>query len=599
MSAFFICVPQRDKGYGDTTKTTYFSLYSLFLCVKFFINLLQMLKQLHISNYAIIDEINIDFSAKLNVITGETGAGKSILMGALSLILGDRADTTVLMNREKKCFVEGVFAIENKKDVRRFLKENDLDADEELVIRREISTNGKSRAFVNDTPINLVQLRILSGMLVDLHQQFDTLELGESDFQREVLDALANNFDLLNEYQSSFKKLSIAKKELLLLQQQKAQFNKEFDYNKFLFDELKEMGLKENELEDLDGELKLLSNSEDIKSVLSKVYFDLKESELPIVQQLKVSVNQLQPFSNYHHSLPELLQRLQSAQIELQDIASEIESINDSVNYDPKRIEEINERISSGYKLLKKHGAQNTNELIGIKNNLEGKLQAVLNIDESIAVKERETSQLLQQSKQQAESISKRRLQQAKPLERKVNKLLVQVGMPNALLKVELQQQELNIFGMDAVEFLFNANMPAGQEDKSNRFETIGKVASGGELSRLMLCIKSLVAQSIDLATLIFDEIDTGISGEAAKQVGVILKGLSLQRQIICITHQPQIAGKADAHYFVYKEIKNNAVKTNLRILTQDERITAIAKMLSGEKPTAAALENAREMVMN
>jgi DNA repair protein RecN (Recombination protein N) len=599
MSAFFICVPQRDKGYGDTTKTTYFSLYSLFLCVKFFINLLQMLKQLHISNYAIIDEINIDFSAKLNVITGETGAGKSILMGALSLILGDRADTTVLMNREKKCFVEGVFAIENKKDVRRFLKENDLDADEELVIRREISTNGKSRAFVNDTPINLVQLRILSGMLVDLHQQFDTLELGESDFQREVLDALANNFDLLNEYQSSFKKLSIAKKELLLLQQQKAQFNKEFDYNKFLFDELKEMGLKENELEDLDGELKLLSNSEDIKSVLSKVYFDLKESELPIVQQLKVSVNQLQPFSNYHHSLPELLQRLQSAQIELQDIASEIERINDNVNYDPKRIEEINERISSGYKLLKKHGAQNTNELIGIKNNFEEKLQAVLNIDESIAAKEGETNQLLQQSKQQAEIISKRRLQQAKPLEGRVNKLLVQVGMPNALLKVELQPQKLDIFGMDAVEFLFDANLPAGQAGKSSRFEPIRKVASGGELSRLMLCIKSLVAQSIDLATLIFDEIDTGISGEAAKQVGIILKGLSLQRQIICITHQPQIAGKADAHYFVYKEIKNNAVKTNLRLLTQDERITAIAKMLSGEKPTAAALENAREMVMN
>jgi len=558
-----------------------------------------MLKQLHISNYAIIDEINIDFSAKLNVITGETGAGKSILMGALSLILGDRADTTVLMNREKKCFVEGVFAVENKKDVRHFLKENDLDADEELVIRREIAANGKSRAFVNDTPVNLLQLRLLSSMLVDLHQQFDTLELGESDFQREVLDALANNFDLLHEYHSSFKRLSIAKKELLSLQEQKAQFNKEFDYNKFLYDELQEIGLKENELEDLDSELKLLSNSEDIKSALSKAYFDLKESELPIVHQLKASVNQLQPFSNYHHSLPELLQRLQSAQIELQDIASEIESINDSVNYDPKRIEEINERISSGYKLLKKHGAQNTNELIGIKNNLEGKLQAVLNIDESIAVKERETSQLLQQSKQQAESISKRRLQQAKPLERKVNKLLVQVGMPNALLKVELQQQELNIFGMDAVEFLFNANMPAGQEDKSNRFETIGKVASGGELSRLMLCIKSLVAQSIDLATLIFDEIDTGISGEAAKQVGVILKGLSLQRQIICITHQPQIAGKADAHYFVYKEIKNNAVKTNLRILTQDERITAIAKMLSGEKPTAAALENAREMVMN
>jgi DNA repair protein RecN (Recombination protein N) len=551
-----------------------------------------MLKQLHISNYAIIDEINIDFSGKLNVITGETGAGKSILMGALSLILGDRADTTVLMNREKKCFVEGVFAVKTKNEARKFLKENELDADDELVIRREIATNGKSRAFVNDTPVNLVQLRVLSSMLVDLHQQFDTLELGESDFQRDVLDALAGNFDLLNEYQAIFKKLSVAQKELLALQEQKAQFNKEFDYNKFLFDELQELGLKENELEELDNELKLLSNSEDIKTALSKAYFDLKESELPVVQQLKLSVNQLQPFASYHRGLPEILQRLQSSQIELQDIASEIESINDSVNYDPKRIEEINERISSGYKLLKKHSAKNTSELIAIKDSLESKLQAVFNIDENIAAKEKETSQLLQQSKNQAEIISGKRKNQAKPLEDQVNTLLAQVGMPNARIKVELQQAALNIYGMDEVEFLFDAN-------KSNRFEPIRKVASGGELSRLMLCIKSLVAQSMDLATLIFDEIDTGISGEAAKQVGIILKGLSQQRQVICITHQPQIAGKADAHYFVYKEIKNDAVKTNLRILTQDERITAIAKMLSGERPTAAALENAREMVMN
>ena len=308
------------------------------------------------------------------------------------------------------------------------------------------------------------------------------------------------------------------------------------------------------------------------------------------MQQLKLFINQLQPFSSYHRSLPELLQRLQSAQIELQDIASEIDNINDGVNYDPKKIEEINERISSGYKLMKKHGAQTTNELLAIKNNLEIKLQAVLNIDESILLKEKETEKLLQNAKQQAETISKRRQQQLKPLEEKVNKLLTQVGMPNARLKTQSTQTELNFFGIDEIEFLFDAN-------KSNRFEPIRKVASGGELSRLMLSIKSLVAQSIDLATLIFDEIDTGISGEAAKQVGIILKKLSQQRQIICITHQPQIAGKADAHYFVYKEIKNDAVKTNLRLLTQDERITAIAKMLSGEKPTSAALENARELL--
>jgi DNA repair protein RecN (Recombination protein N) len=551
-----------------------------------------MLKQLHIINYAIIDEINIDFSGKLNVITGETGAGKSILMGALSLILGDRADTSALLNREKKCFIEGTFIIENKNAAKEFLKENDLDAEDELVIRREINANGKSRAFVNDTPVNLDQLRHLSSLLVDLHRQFDTLELGESDFQREVLDALAAHNDLLNDYTKTFFQLSVLKKELAALQEQKTQFNKEFDYNKFLFDELDEAGFSENELENLEAELKLLNNSEGIKSALSKVYTDLKEGEQPVVQQLKILLNQLQIFSSYHPDLPALLQRLQSSQIELQDIADEVEHINDHINHDPQRIEDINQKISYGYKLLKKHGVQTTNQLIEIKHQLEKKLQAVLNIEENISAKEKEINKLFQQANQKANLISKNRQSKTKFLEAKVNELLKQVGMPNARLKAQLQQGELNNFGMDTIDFLFDAN-------KSNRFEPIRKVASGGELSRLMLCIKSLVAQSIDLAALIFDEIDTGISGEAARQVGIILKGLSKQRQVICITHQPQIAGKADAHYFVYKEIKGDAIKTNIRLLTQDERITNIAKMLSGEKPTAAALENAREMIMN
>ena len=551
-----------------------------------------MLKQLHIINYAIIDEISIDFSGKLNVITGETGAGKSILMGALSLILGDRADTSALLNRAKKCFIEGTFIIENKNAAKTFLKENDLDADDELVIRREIAANGKSRAFINDTPVNLDQLRVLSSLLVDLHRQFDTLELGESDFQREVLDALAAHNDLLNDYKKTFLQLSFLRKELIALIDQKTQFNKESDYNKFLFDELNDANFTDNELENAEAELKLLNNSEGIKSALSKVYADLKEGEQPVVQQLKISLNQLQNFSSYHANLPALLMRLQSAQIELQDIADEVEHINDNVNHDPQRIEEINQKISSGYKLLKKHGVKTTNELIELKNLLEEKLQAVLNIDETIASKEKQLNKLFHLANQKAGLISKNRKSKIKFLEEKVNALLIQVGMPNARLKVQLLEGDLSVYGMDTIDFLFDAN-------KSQRFEPIRKVASGGELSRLMLCIKSLVAQSIDLATLIFDEIDTGISGEAARQVGIILKGLSQQRQVICITHQPQIAGKADAHYFVYKEIKGDAIKTNIRILTQDERITNIAKMLSGEKPTAAALENAREMIMN
>ena len=311
------------------------------------------------------------------------------------------------------------------------------------------------------------------------------------------------------------------------------------------------------------------------------------------MQQLKISLNQLQPFASYHPGLPVLLERLQSTQIELQDIAGEVESINDHIHYDPQRIEEINGKISAGYRLLKKHGVKTTNELIAIKNELEQKLQAVLNIAERITAKEKETDSTRQQAEKKAAAISKNRQLQVKPLEEKVNRLLHQVGMPNARLKVQLEQVELNDFGKwIPPPFFSDAN-------KSNRFEPLRKVASGGELSRLMLCIKSLVAQSIDLPTLIFDEIDSGISGEAARQVGIILKGLSQQRQVLCITHQPQIAGKADAHYFVFKEIKGEAIKTNIRILTQNERITAIAQMLSGEKPTAAALENAREMVMN
>jgi len=560
-----------------------------------------MLQKLHIQNYAIIDEIEIDFSAKLNIITGETGAGKSILMGALSLILGERADSAALLNRDKKCIIEGYFITTGKKDIQQFFTANDLDAEEVLVIRREIGVNGKSRAFVNDTPVNLEQLRQLSAMLVDLHQQFDTLALGETDFQREVLDALAGNAMLLQQYQLVYHEWQQGSKALLALQEQKTQFAAVYDYNKFLYDELEEAAFKENELEELDSELKLLSNAEGIKGALSAVSYELNEGEQPLVQQLKRSLQQLQPYASYHAALPDLLQRLQSAQIELTDIAGEIEHINDHVQYDPKRIEQISDRIAVGYKLLKKHNVKNTAELLEVQAQFSDKLQAVLNIDEAIALKEKETQVLFISAQDKADRLSANRKKQTKPLEEKVNALLRQVGMPNARLRAEMQNitAALSEYGSDKIDFLFNANLPAGEAIKSNRFEPIRKVASGGELSRLMLCIKSLVAQSLDLPTLIFDEIDTGISGEAAKQVGIIMKALAAQRQVISITHQPQIAGKADAHFFVYKEIKADAIKTNIRLLTQDERITTIARMLSGEKPTAAALENAREMLMN
>ncbi|MDI9366262.1 MAG: DNA repair protein RecN, partial [Flavobacterium sp.] len=551
-----------------------------------------MLKKLHIQNYAIIDEIDIQFSNQLNIITGETGAGKSILMGALSLILGERADSSALKVNDKKCVIEGFFSIVGKPAIEQFLKDNELDIEEELVVRREIAVSGKSRAFVNDTPTTLQQLKALASLLVDLHRQFDTLELGDEDFQREVIDALANNHDLLQTYQTQYRQWLQATKTLQELQAQKAAFNKELDYHQFLYDELEEVSLQENELEDLDVELNLLSNSEGIKTALTKTYFDLKENEQPIVVSLKQLINLLSTYTAFHHDLPSVIERLQSAHIELQDIAEEVERINDIINFDEKRTEFINERLAVGYKLLKKHGVKSTAEILTIKADLQKKLQAVLNIDDAILQKEKVVAQLLEQATKTAETLAARRLQQVTPLEINVNHLLHQVGMPNAKLKVQIKDTALNLYGKNEIELLFDAN-------KSNRFEPIRKVASGGELSRLMLCIKSLVAKSMDLPTMIFDEIDTGISGEAAKQVGAIMKDLATNRQIICITHQPQIAGKANAHYFVYKEIKGEAVKTNIRLLLLDERITAIAQMLSGEKPTAAALENAKEMVMN
>jgi DNA repair protein RecN (Recombination protein N) len=433
-------------------------------------------------------------------------------------------------------------------------------------------------------------LKELASLLVDLHQQFDTLELGDTDFQREVLDGLADNDALLNEYCEQFHQWQQHKQELQKLQQQKTDFNKEFDYQQFLFNELSEASFKENELEELDNELQLLSNAEGIKTALSKVYLELSENEQPVVVTLKHAANQLHNFHSYHPDLANVIERLRSAQIELQDIADEVERINNSVHYDEKRIDFINDRLATGYKLLKKHSVQTTNELLQIRSALEEKLEAVLNIDETIAAKEKQVQQWFDRANKTAITISEKRKTQIPSFEKHVNQLLIQVGMSNARLKVQLRETALQEFGKDEIEFLFDAN-------KSNRFEPVRKVASGGELSRLMLCIKSLVAESIDLPTMIFDEIDTGISGEAAKQVGIIMKKLAMKRQVISITHQPQIAGKADAHFFVYKEAKNGSVKTNIRLLDTDERITAIAQMLSGEKPTAAALENAREMV--
>lgn len=551
-----------------------------------------MLQKLHIQNYAIIDELDIAWGNHLDIITGETGAGKSILLGALSLILGERADSTALYNKEKKLVVEGWFAAEENKAVQKFLARNELDNDEQLCIRREVSVNGKSRAFVNDTPVTLTQLQQLAGMLVDLHQQFDTQELGSQNFQREVIDLFAGNHSLLSKYEQSFRQYTQSRKELDRLLNEQLQAQKEMDYHRFLFEELNEAGFAENEIEQLDAELKLLSNAENIKSVLDQMYAVLQEGEDPLAQRVKQLQQSARSITGYHAEMETIAARLQAAQIELQDIAGELERINDRIAWNPERIQIVNDRLALGYKLFKKHNVQDTASLLQIFHELEEKIGNVLQLDSRIATLEKETEELLANTTSLAKKLHEAREKQLQPFSRQVNELLKQVGMPNAKISIMLSECALNEWGADAIEFLFDAN-------SSGRFEPLRKVASGGELSRLMLCIKSLVAGKIQLPTLIFDEIDTGISGEAARRVALIMKELAARHQVICITHQAQIAARADAHYFVYKEIKGDRIVTGIRQLSHDERITTIAKMLSGEQPTAAALENAREMVGN
>ena len=549
-----------------------------------------MLQKLFIQNYVLIDSVTIEPNAHLNIITGETGAGKSILMGALNLILGERADSNVLINPDKKCVIEGSFITENNAAVSNFLKENELDIDTILLLRREIAPNGKSRAFINDTPVSLQQLKALGNLLVDLHQQFDTLDLAKADFQRQVIDALAQLNDTLKQYQSIYKSWQSNTQHLQQLQNQKEQFEKEADYNRFLLEELTALQLIPNELENLDQELKLLSNSEGIKAALNGVVELLMESEQPIIQQLKQMMQQLQAYQNMHTDLPSIIERLTAAHIELKDIANEVNRLNDHISFDVNRIAEIEERLAAGYKLLKKHNVSNTNALLELQEQLTHRLNEVLAIDDNIIALQQKVLAQKNEVIALAEKISAARKKAIPPFQQQVNNLLKQVGMPNARILVQLQPMQPGEFGADEIEFLFDAN-------NTNKFESLKKVASGGELSRLMLCIKSLVAQYIDLPTLIFDEIDTGISGEAAKQVGIIMKQLAGKRQIICITHQPQMAGKADAHFFVYKETDKATTKTQIRLLNKEERIMAIAQMLGGEQPGAAAVQTAKEMM--
>jgi DNA repair protein RecN (Recombination protein N) len=549
-----------------------------------------MLIKLEIQNYILIDHLSIDLSNQLSVITGETGAGKSIIMGALGLILGDRADSTVCREASKKCFIEGIFKLTDAKIYTSFFEENEIELNDELIIRREINAQGKSRAFINDTPVTLTILKDLTSKLVDLHQQFDTMALGDTDFQRTVIDALASTQKELAEYQGSYTKWKENEKKLQSLITQKEDFEKTESYKQHLHEELAGLQLQENELENLDQELKFLENAVGIKSQLASSIQILDHSDNPIVQQLKQMGHNLESIVKWQPNFTSIVSRLKAAQIEIADIASDLSSWQDKIDFDDKKIATIQERLSLGYNLLKKHKVQTTAELLSIATQLAKDLSEVLNLNDQIS----ELSSLVKKLEKEvitaAAGLTAKREKQMTPLTNNVNKLLHQVGMPNAKIKVTIDEVPYHLFGKDKVDILFDAN-------NTQKFEPIKKVASGGELSRLMLCIKSLVAKSVDLPTMIFDEIDTGISGEPAKQVGLLLQNLGQARQVLCITHQPQIAAKGNAHLYVYKEQKGSTTHTYLKTLDAKERVQHIATMIGGDPPSKSALDNAKELL--
>lgn len=551
-----------------------------------------MLQKLLIHNYAIIDHLTLLPDAHLNTITGETGAGKSIVLGALSLILGERADTSVLINKEEKCVVEGYFDVAKNEAFKLQLQAHDLEIEPICIIRREIAVSGKSRAFINDTPVTLQVLNELTPFLVDLQQQFGHLALEQDTFQIDIIDALAQHATLLQSYQKLFSVYKKTQQQLQQLQTQQANWDKEFAYNSFLLNELVEANFKSMEIEELANQLKELSNVERIQQALQYAQHALLESDQALNLELKKVLQQLQGIHAVYPKVAPITERVESAYIELKDIATELSSLQDSISLNPAALEQLQERVDLGYKLLKKHQVTTTDELLAIQKQLQASVGASEHIHVQIETLQKDLAALTSEVSNVASLIHEGRVGVIATFEQATNTLLSAVGMPNARFKVRIDSNDqYNTYGNDAVQFLLDAN-------KSGQFLPLHKAASGGEMSRIMLCLKSQTAAALALPTLIFDEVDTGISGEAAKQVGALLKQLALHHQLICITHQPQVAAKGDAHFYVYKEENNaGAVRTQMKVLNQDERIVAIAKMIGGENPSDTAVLTAKELL--
>lgn len=551
-----------------------------------------MLLHLSITNYAIIEKLEIDFNNGFTVITGETGAGKSILLGALSLILGQRVDTSVLNDKDKKCLVEGIFKI-SKENFTSFFNENDLDFEEETTIRREISTSGKSRAFINDTPVNLNVIKDLAEQLINIHSQHQNLLVKDGNYQMAIIDSFANIQSNVEDYKKKYLHYVSKRNELEKLKNNDWNSKTDLDFLKFQASEIEALKLQLGEQTTIEEQLKLLNSVEDIKMVLHQATNLLVDKEESILVNLKQII---QSFSKINDLLPEyktLYERLNSVSIELNDIAREVNLLNDNTNFDKENADYLNNRLSSIYSLEKKHRLSHSDELLSFLNELNYKIAQINSADDVILDLEKEVVKLESELRIIAKQLTETRKKIIPNLCQKITTNLKELGMPEAIFNIQHQlNTELGMFGLDKIDFLFSAN-------KGFNTVEIYKVASGGELSRLMLTLKSLLAKSKNLSTIIFDEIDTGVSGDIADKMGNMMKQMSEDIQILTITHLPQVAAKGQQHLKIYKTTNDNKTVTSLSILSPQEKVEEIAKMLSGKELTKAALENARNLISN
>ena len=548
-----------------------------------------MLTQLQIKNYALIEHLEILPDAQLNIITGETGAGKSIMLGAIGLLLGNRADTKALYNPDEKCVIEGHYDIEGY-HIRHIFEEEELDYERHCIVRREISPQGKSRAFVNDTPVNLESLKRITSQLMDIHSQHDTLLLGSNEYQLQIVDTFAQNEGILESYRKDYQDFNQKQKQLHQLQAEAKEAKKEFDYNSFLLEELVKSRLVAGELETLEKELIRLENAEEVKTKLSMAAEYLNAPEQSIISYMTGALANLNQISAFGETFAQLRNRLNSSLIELKDIAEEVEYEAEGVELDDEKIEKVQERLDILYRLLQKHQAKNVVDLIAIQNDLQQKVSKVLNMDDALAKATEQVEKAEKLMAKGADKLSKSRLAVLQIIEKQIAHLLKDLGMPNASLQINHEIAKPSNEGIDLVNVLFSAN-------KGIKPQQLKNVASGGEFSRLMLAVKYILADKRSLPTIVFDEIDTGVSGEILIKVGNMMRDMSRTHQLIAITHLHQIAAQGSAHYFVYKD--NSADKTVSRIkkLNNEERVMEIAQMIGGDRPSIAIIENAREIL--